>query len=281
MKKFTFIFILIASAITSAKAQHVPGETYAGGMVVEINGDGSAGTVATLYEVVRGIQWGCITTCTGATSLTDGKGNTELILAAGCTPVPPAAHLCDTLTLNGYTDWYLPAFGGVGSHRQLDAIWDQRLKFPDYSDKCYYFWSSTEYCYPELYTFCTYRIQLCDHDFDYGNRGDANAVRCVRDFDDNDPTSIAKNNTANDFNIYPTITKDVFNIKFPENSKTALTFELFDISGRELLSENIAVGNNDNTRKFDLSLFSTGLYLIKISATDGSFVKNFKVQKIK
>ena len=57
-----------------------------------------------------GIQWGCNGTTIPGTQLTFGSGeaNTALIVA-GCTDPSFAAKLCDTLTLGGQTDWFLPS----------------------------------------------------------------------------------------------------------------------------------------------------------------------------
>jgi len=294
MKKFTFILVFIALTIagTTVRAQHVLYEYYAGGVIVQLNPDGLSGLIAAAYRSTTGAVWGCGDmsggaegVCTGATSKTDGKTNTQIILASGCLEADPdmwwaapkAAIRCDTSVRGGYDDWYLPAIDQL-ELAESDNIY---TNYPDYVDgKCYWYWASTEYDPCGQYTHHSYNFESCAQVTSHGARGGSSAVRCVRDFDDNDPTSIAKNNKAMDVNVYPTITTDVFNVKFPENSMTALTFELFDISGRMLLSENIAVGSN-NIRQYDLSAFATGLYFVKITKTDGSFVKNFKVQKVK
>ncbi len=145
-------------------------------MVVQT--DGYTGLVVTLYDVVNnpGRAWGCTATCTGATSTTDGQANVALIFAAGCSPTAPAAYLCDTLQLNGYNDWYLPAID------QLDSVWVQHLNFPDYDPAhCYWYWSSTEYCFAP-YTYSAYQLEFCGHVINYGGRTGLNAVRCVRNF---------------------------------------------------------------------------------------------------
>jgi len=277
MKNFTFIFVFIALAITGTrvKAQHQILEYYGGGMIVQTNG--TSGLIATAYITTTGIPWGCTSTCTNATSNTDGKTNTRTIIETDCSSSPQkAAILCDTLTLGGYDDWYLPAID------QLEVVGSSgiRIYYPDYDpNKCYWYWSSTEYCFAP-YTYHAYQFEFCAAVTNHGSRVGYDAVRCVRDFDDDiDTTSIIKHNNINGISVYPTITSDIFTVKFPTNSNSTLTFELLDISGRILLSDNIAIGS-DNIRQFDLGAFATGLYYIKISATDGSLVKNFKIQKV-
>lgn len=46
-------------------------------------------------------------TTIGVTSLTDGPGNTAKLIAS---PGHYAAEFCHNLSINGYTDWYLPAY---------------------------------------------------------------------------------------------------------------------------------------------------------------------------
>ena len=57
------------------------------------------------------VKWGCYgTLISGAdgTAIGTGSQNTADILA-GCSETNIAAYLCDTLTLGGYSDWFLPS----------------------------------------------------------------------------------------------------------------------------------------------------------------------------
>jgi len=47
-------------------------------------------------------------TTTGTTSINDGLANTNAMIAAGA-EAHPAANFCNNLSINGYSDWYLPA----------------------------------------------------------------------------------------------------------------------------------------------------------------------------
>ena len=56
------------------------------------------------------LQWKNVnTTSGGCKSLNDGAANTAYLVSAGNATVYPAAHFCNNLVINGFSDWYLPA----------------------------------------------------------------------------------------------------------------------------------------------------------------------------
>jgi hypothetical protein len=60
-----------------------------------------------------------------ATSQTDGRANTNALLAFNATGFDAAAH-CESLNAieaHGYDDWYLPAGGPNGSSSEINLIW--------------------------------------------------------------------------------------------------------------------------------------------------------------
>jgi len=110
------------------------GTYYEGGIVVYVDGTGQHGLIATQTDQLYN-YWGCIGTLIGAsgTALYTGDDNTALIVTCGDSH---AAHKCDTLQLNGKTDWYLPAID------ELTEIYNQRAYLGTFQS--YYYWSSTE-----------------------------------------------------------------------------------------------------------------------------------------
>jgi hypothetical protein len=66
------------------------------------------------YDQSAGIIWGCNGTNIPGTNENIGYGklNSDLILSY-CTGNNIAAYLCDTLILNGYSDWFLPSRGEI------------------------------------------------------------------------------------------------------------------------------------------------------------------------
>jgi len=84
-----------------------------------------------------GIQWNnnSVNITTGATSSGDGNTNTATI-AEKLGEGNYAAHVCDTLTAFGKTDWYLP------SKDELNALYQNKAVIGGFSSS--YYWSSTE-----------------------------------------------------------------------------------------------------------------------------------------
>lgn len=86
------------------------GSTYAGGIVFYIDGTGQHGLVCAPTNQSTAAIWGCQSTDIAGTSteINTGATNTNLIVA-GCPVAGIAARLCYDLTLNTYSDWFLPS----------------------------------------------------------------------------------------------------------------------------------------------------------------------------
>ena len=113
------------------------------------------------------------TTATGATSSTDGSGNTAILEGIINPPnafaPSKAAEVCYNATDAGYSDWYLPA------REELSVLYTNRAAIGNFSLLNYY-WSSTEYD--------STRANIIN--FQNGNLGTAYSkwnnynVRCIR-----------------------------------------------------------------------------------------------------
>jgi hypothetical protein len=149
------------------------GNQLQGGVIFWVDSTDSHGLVSALADLGDYAQYGCSGDSIGPEAQHYGFGtgdtNSAAILAACPTP-GIAANLCDNLSLNGYTDWYLPA---------KDELWEmflQRTVIGRFTN--YIYWSSTEVSGPGAW------IVAFDGDgYAAWTNKDAFAnVRCIRKF---------------------------------------------------------------------------------------------------
>lgn len=103
------------------------GITYAIIVAPKAQGGEASGTLA--WKTTR-------TTTTGTDSLNNGFNNTAAMVAAGIS-LHPAANFCKGLSINGYTDWYLPA------KDELNLLYTNQGSLDAFIQS--YYWSSTQY----------------------------------------------------------------------------------------------------------------------------------------
>ena len=104
---------------TASNVHHI-GDKFDGGIIFYIDETGQHGLIAAQIDQGQSVKWGCKKKTIGASDLTDGLNNTKKIVKE-CGQ-KTAAYLCETLNLEGYTDWYLPSL------EELKLIYEQRLK---------------------------------------------------------------------------------------------------------------------------------------------------------
>ncbi len=116
------------------------GKLYQGGYLFYLNTNNGTGMVAATTEN-SGAPWGCLGTeikDARGEMVGDGQANTTAILA-NCTQAGIAALLCDELTLDGKSDWFLPSID------ELNLMYTNLHVngHGDFADDIY--WSSTEF----------------------------------------------------------------------------------------------------------------------------------------
>ena len=168
------------------------GDSAYGGIVAYILQSGDAGYDANVQHGLIAAPsdqgtaiWGCYgTLISGADGIEIGAGNQNTAdILAGCSETNIAAYLCDTLTLGGYSDWFLPSYGelntlvrNIGQGNVLD------YNIGGFDDS--YYWSSTEMnnydAFPQLFYF-DYQY-LSDTYLTNNSKLEAYNVRAVRTF---------------------------------------------------------------------------------------------------
>lgn len=81
-----------------------------------------------------------------------------------------------------------------------------------------------------------------------------------------------KSNTEN-LKVYPNPFSSTFEISFYSDKKQSVTVELYDISGRKLLSQNkqLLADSNDHIRISDSIELSNGIYIVQLRTADRSY----------
>jgi len=146
------------------------GQDYQGGRVFYLNPADGGGLIAAPADQSTYVQFGCFGEHIEGTSTEKGTGakNTK-ILTAACNSLYMAAKTCDTLSLNGYHDWYVP------SRDELSLLWEKRDTIGGFVPEWY--WSSSEYN-----TNYGWFVYFPDGRQMYANRFNFIHLRCIRSF---------------------------------------------------------------------------------------------------
>lgn len=114
------------------------GSNYQGGIIFFIDETGQHGLIAAKEDQsITDPWWNHEFLITGAVSLSDGKGNTKLIIQTQGNTGLYAAKLCSDYESEGYKDWFLP------SKDQLNILYQNKHLMEGFAEELY--WSSTEY----------------------------------------------------------------------------------------------------------------------------------------
>jgi len=113
------------------------GDTHQGGIIFYLDANGG-GLIAAPSDQSSDAEWGCYNTeILGADGSGIETGNQNTIdIEAGCNETETAADICANLTIDGYSDWFLP------SKDELNEMYLNKAIIGGFSPNSY--WSSTE-----------------------------------------------------------------------------------------------------------------------------------------
>lgn len=87
------------------------------------------------------------------------------------------------------------------------------------------------------------------------------------------------NSLEGKINVFPIPTTDGrLNIQFNLEDAQSLQIELFDLTGKRLLSQKLEKVTNNNYT-IDVNDFNTGMYMLKISNANNSITKKISIAK--
>jgi len=173
---FAYSISFIYAQVSENKKAIQIGDQYQGGIVFYIDSSGKHGLISAPYDqTAEAIKWGKNGN-TYAISPNDGKFNTKKILDYHNFTVgakgKAAVYRCDSLIIEGNSDWYLPAID------ELKMMYDKRSIIGNFKSGDYC--SSTEYGKNDNYSIHFRKYSSIIYFYNKTSRD--YFVRCVRKF---------------------------------------------------------------------------------------------------
>lgn len=161
----------------SEKATYRVGDLFGGGVIFYVEPNGQHGLIASLSDVEVS-PWGNAGVVTSAVSHYHGEENTTHIVNSTGEGTY-AAYACDTLLMNGYDDWYLPAADEMYLLFRSRYVLNQLLVDDGNDDTAGLtadgYWTSTEKDGNEAYQFRTGNLKVA-------GKEESAIVRAIRAF---------------------------------------------------------------------------------------------------
>ena len=176
-----------ASVTIDLNDLHEVGEYKFGGVIFWINNDNDEGYVCAVSDQTSGAEWGCSgVSILGAYGNTIGTGVTNtLAIETDCSTVGTAADIASNLTLNGYSDWFLPNIPELSEiylHRGVINITSLANGGGNLSD---FYWTSNESSFSSTTRAMFIRFSNGNSDSAPKSLSSGVAVRSVRAWTDN------------------------------------------------------------------------------------------------
>jgi hypothetical protein len=155
------------------------GDSHQGGIIFYLNANGG-GLIAAPTDQSIGSEWGCYNTeILGADGSGIETGNQNTIdIEAGCNETETAADICANLTIDGYSDWFLPSkdelnemYLNIGQGNALGLG-----NIGGFADD--YYWSSTEV----NHIFATSQVFSNGNHYEKQSKANMYYVRAIRAF---------------------------------------------------------------------------------------------------
>jgi len=148
--------LLIASSeadsilVNATAVQYSVGDFHEGGIIFYVDTTGEHGLVCAITDQSTSAIWcGASTAITAAQGTGRGTGNSNtLAIVSECTtgdPADNAGHICANLSLNSYTDWFLPSKDELDLMYQSKAVIDIAAVANGGTAFANSYWSSSEY----------------------------------------------------------------------------------------------------------------------------------------
>jgi hypothetical protein len=147
-----------------------------GGIVFYVDETGQHGLVAATEDLV-GFEWGCYgSSINGADDSAIGTGlQNTLDIVSGCSETPIAASEALALSINGYTDWYLPSKDELIEMYNIIGYGGDNGNVGNFQNSWY--WSSSEYL-----NYFAWGVSFGDGYAAGGNKDGTYRVRVIRAF---------------------------------------------------------------------------------------------------
>ncbi len=137
-----------ATAIASTGSLEI-GDFHEGGVIFYLDGTGEHGLICAVSDQSDDAEWGCPSIAVNGAEGTDiGTGAQNTIdIEAGCATADTAADICANLSLNGYSDWFLPSIDELNEMYLNKAAINAMAAANGGSDfdETSRYWSSTQY----------------------------------------------------------------------------------------------------------------------------------------